>query len=263
MNRIYKLFEKILFALVVSSFLFAETPSCLSNIDHGKIQKDLKKDGSVLIEDCHEHHPNLFITITDLDDPRNIIAITHAPKTSKGYPLKTIAEHARREERVSGNKTILAINGYTWEGDSGQPWKFYEGKYAERPRGTVQSKGKILYRRNNGKDEVVTRFSKRSNTGTKASMSIGVNEPVAFNADNSSTSIMLNGQPRGSGDSLTSSMGIGKYNRKKSKGVEVKGSGNNYNSKGCFFNIKYKYTPAVQSPLSLVAILRHCTQYNK
>ena len=127
-------------------------------IDHKKINKDFKKDGSSLIKDCSRGYPDLFITITNLDDPRNIIAITHAPKTSRGYPLKNITQHAQREQRVTGIETILAVNGFTWKGVVEDNWLhpiqtqkdagFLSGGHALRPAGTVQSKGKILHRRN-------------------------------------------------------------------------------------------------------------------
>ena len=116
MKNLYKLCKTVLINVIFLNILFANTPVCLLSIDHEKIKKDLKKDGSSLMDNCAKTHPNLFITITNLDDPRNIIAITHEPKTSRGYPLKNITQHAQREERVTGVETILAVNGFTWKG---------------------------------------------------------------------------------------------------------------------------------------------------
>ena len=223
MKNLYKLSKTVLLSAIFLNVLFANTPNCLFSINHEKIKNDLKKDGSSLMDNCAKNYPNLFITITNLDDPRNIIAITHEPKTSKGYPLKNITQHAQREERVTGAETILAVNGFTWKGVVEDSWfhpiqtkkdaGFISGGHAVRPAGTVQSKGNILYRRKS--NEVIMRFSERTKNGTQASMSVGVNEPVALNADNSSTSIMLNGASSGKSPFKTSSVGIGNYNGKR------------------------------------------------
>ena len=242
-GKILKPFKFVLLSALFLNILFANKPACLDDINNKKIQDNLKKDGSTLITDCADDFPNLFITITNLDDPRNIIAITHEPKTSKGYALKNITQHAQREERVTGNETIMAVNGSTWEAKDVKAWNAFitnprflndigykRGGYATRPTGTVHSKGTILYSRGNSGEpdevlgEAVIGFSKNKGKGTKAKLFdrvAGTPEipPLyAFNVDNTSTSIMKYGNATNvhEKNNVASSIGVGFY-----KGMHV------------------------------------------
>jgi len=234
MKNRYIFLKSLLFVLLLHGNLFADNPSCLSNIDHEKIKENLKNNGSHLITDCADDHPNLFIAIVNLDDPQNSIAITHASKTSEGYPLKNITEHAKKEESITGNETILAVNGFTWEAVDSlmgsdkymRDIGYYRGGYASRPNGTVYSKGNVLYTRGDSGEqgleatEAVIGFSKNEGNGTKAKlfdMVAGepeINSFYAFNVDNTSTSIMKYGNPTNihNKNKPASSFGVGNYN---------------------------------------------------
>ena len=207
--------QKIVISLIaLSAYLLASTQDCLSNIDQEKLKEELYTNGTFLTKKCAYTYPYLFITITNLDDPENIISITHAPKESDGYPLKTITEHAQRESGVTGKETILAINGFTWLGDSG-----FFGGYAERPTGTVYSKGSELYTRTTTGEAIIA-FSRSDNNGTKAKLydrSNGeeIDKTFTHNLDNTTTSILKHGIAyNADAEYRTSSMGIGRYDGK-------------------------------------------------
>lgn len=211
------LIKKISLFIILSIIFFqtstviASTEECLQKItnDENRIKYKLSNDGNYFFSKCANDYPYLYMTITNLDDSHNKVRITHTPKVSNGYPLKTIEEHAKSDPSI-----VIAVNGYKWHGGDGKA-----GEHATSPTGTVYSNGKVLNKRSET-GEVVLGFSRRGVEGTKAKLfdrSSGeiVDDFYKNNADNSKDSIVKkNIQSNADTNYRTSSAGIGKYDGK-------------------------------------------------